>query len=258
MKPLTGLGIWIWELGACEGGSIAGIAAKARKSGVAWVAIKAGESNSNGQVTTDRVKAIRDAGLECAAWWYSRPGSTTGERALLQTLVDVQGVRHLIQDAEEEWETVKGPNGKPVPHDFRPDAKAFATQVRAALGADVFIADAPWARPQTHGGTFPYAEFGAMVDARFPQFYWEGSGIPQPNFLQQADEQWAPLDTVARTSPVGSPVDGTGTKRCPVSEVGAFLDRYAGRAARSLWSWQHLDAAEWALLQQRAAVQPIA
>jgi hypothetical protein len=52
--------------------------------------------------------------------------------------------------------------------------------------------------------------------------------------------------------PVGCTVDYRGMLHGPVSEFAAFLDRYSGRAAMSIWSWQHLNAAEWALLAERA------
>jgi hypothetical protein len=258
VTPLTGLGIWIWQLSACEGGDVNAIAAKAVASGVSWVAIKAGDGTANGQVTLARVQALRAAGIECAAWWYSTPSTTATELAMITDLVQNQGLLHLIQDAEIEWETVPGPNNTRVSHDFSAQAAAFATQVRNAVGADTFIADAPWARPKSHGGTFPYTQFGAMVNARFPQFYWEVAevaGLAQAPFLAQCDAQWLALDPNAVVCP-GSTVNQSGAVHCPIAELGVFLDRYAGRQACSLWSWQHLDAAEWALLAQRAATPP--
>src|SRR5262249_51265018 len=162
-----GLGIWISEWNRCEGGDLRAIAAKAAASGVSWVAIKAGESTSNGQVTRARVEALRASGIECAAWWDSRPANAADEVALLGDLVSNQGVRHLIQHAELEWESVAAATGERVLHDFRMEATAFATEVRSAVGSDVFVADTPWARPKSHRAKFPYAEFGAMTDARF-------------------------------------------------------------------------------------------
>src|ERR1700727_1085950 len=51
MTPLTGLGVWIWEFGKCERGSVAVISAKAKACGVSHVIVKAGEERANGQVT---------------------------------------------------------------------------------------------------------------------------------------------------------------------------------------------------------------
>ena len=240
MMPLEGLGLWIWELAKCENGDVGAIAAKAKSCGVSWVAIKAGEEHANGQVTRARVDALRAAGIECAAWWYSCPRTTAGELALLRDLVTHQGIVHLIQDAEIEWESVPGANGKRVPHDFRAQAKAYAKQMRDTIGPDVFLADAPWARPKSHGGSFPYAEFGAVTNARFPQFYWElaeVAGMPFEDFLAAADAQWAALPPITGVCPVGCAVDQHGVRHAPVAELGAFLDRYAARRATSLWSW---------------------
>src|SRR5439155_14035214 len=191
---------------------------------------------SNGQVTRARVEALRAGGIECAAWWYSCPRTTAGELALLRDLVTNQGIRHLIQDAEVQWESVPGPTGTRVSHDFRAEAKVFAKQVRDAIGLDVFLADAPWARPKSHGSPFPYAEFGAITNARFPQFYWElAAGMRFDDFVAAADQQWAALPSITEICPVGCTVDYRGVLHSPVSELGAFLARYAGRKAVSIW-----------------------
>jgi hypothetical protein len=251
--------MWIWELGLCERGDLAAITARAKASGVRWIAIKAGEEHANGQVTRARVEAVRAAGIECAAWWYSCPRTTAGELALIADLVKNQGIAHLIQDAEIEWESVPGPDKSRVPHDFRPEAKVFAKQVRDAIGPDVFLADAPWARPRSHGGLFPYAELGSIMNARFPQLYWEVAevdGMRFADFMAAADQQWGDLNVGVPICPAGSTVDAQGVRHCPVDELNAFLDRYATRQAVSLWSWQHMNNAEWALLAKRAQDEP--
>lgn len=250
-NALSGLGIWIWELSRCEGGSLGRILARCDRAGVAWVAVKCGEKTSNGQVTRALVDGLRAGGIECAAWWYSHPSSVGAELAYLTDHVQRIGVRHLILDAEEPWE--REPTDWKISRDWRRQAAAFAQDLRAAVGPDVFLADAPWARPQSHGSPFPYIEFGAVMDARMPQFYWQlAAPEPAPHFLTAADRQWAQLEPFERVWPAGSPVDFTGAHHAPVSEIAAFLDRYAARPAVSLWSWQHLSPAEWALLEQRA------
>lgn len=255
MTPLTGLGIWIWALPQCEGGDPRAIAAKAKRCGVSWVCVKAGEKSRDAQFTPALVAALRTEGIECAAWWYSHPSSVDSELAYLRVLVERCGVRHLVLDAEEPWE--REPNDWSKVRDWRAEAAAFATRLRETVGPDVFLADAPWARPRSHGGPFPYAQFGAVMDARMPQFYWElaeAEGEPYAHFIAQADEQWASITASTPgvpVCPIGSLVDAKGVRHAPLSELAAFLDRYAARPAVSLWSWQHLNAAEWALLEQR-------
>lgn len=245
MIPLTGLGIWIWELRACERGDAAAIAAKARRAGVSFVVVKAGEETSNGQVTAGLVNDLRVGGLECAIWWYCRPRSFDSQLAMLKGLQDTAGVRHFVMDAEREWDSP----------DQRALAGQFAQRLRTTLGPDAFLADAPWARPLSHGSPFPYAAFGAVMDARMPQFYWElaeAEGEAYPHFIEAADAQWAATAADAVICPTLSTVNKDGTKHAPISELALALDRYAARSGVSLWSWQHLSPAEWALLEERA------
>lgn len=244
MTPLTGLGIWIWELPKCEGGHVPSIVAKAKRCGVSFLLVKAGDEKTNGQVTPELVTELRAGGIECGAWWYSGLKELELQCALLEDLVKRCGVRHVVMDAEDPWD---------VP-DNRPLAKTFAAMIRKAIGPDTYFADAPWARPLSHGGSFPYAEFGAICDARMPQFYWEvaeAGGLPCAKFLPDCDAQWTAIAPGQTICPAGSPVDYKGTKHAPVSETRAFLDRYFDRPARTLWSWQHLED-EWALLEERA------
>ena len=144
MTPLTGLGIWVWELDQCEGGNHTAIVAKAKRAGVTWIAVKCGEERSNGQVTAALVQDLAAAGIRPVVWWYCRPKDCPSQIAMLVALKAI-GVTAFIMDAESEWD---------VP-DQRPLAAQFAQSLRAALGPDAFLADAPWARPISHGGILP-------------------------------------------------------------------------------------------------------
>lgn len=256
MTNLTGLGIWVWELSHCERGNIDAIITKAQRCGVSWLCVKAGDKTSNGQVTKALVDRLRASGIDCAAWWYSHPSSVDSELTYLSDLVTKAGIRHLIMDAEEPWE--REPTDWTKTHDWRHEAASYASSLRAAVGPDVYLADAPWARPKSHGGPFPYAEFGDVMDARHPQLYWrlaEVGGETYDRFIAQADLQWAERAPGETICPVGSTVDAQGITHAPLAELGQFLDRYAARPAVSLWSWQHLNAAEWQLLEERANKQ---
>src|SRR4051812_30639942 len=118
MMKLSGLGIWISDWSQCEGGHLPSLVGKAKASGVSWVALQAGEATSKDPLTRERVHALRAAGIECAAWWLSRPASAAAEIALLRDLVANQGVRHLIQHAEPEWERVNDSRGYRVANDL--------------------------------------------------------------------------------------------------------------------------------------------
>lgn len=245
MAPLIGLGIWIWNLHACERGDPAAIVARAHAAGVSFVIVKAGEETSNGQVTAALVSALRAGGIECAIWWYCRPKMLDAQIAMLQGLQERAGVVHFVMDSEVEWDNP----------DQRAVAAQFAQRLRTALGPDAFLADAPWARPVSHGSPFPYQAFGAVMNARFPQFYWElaeVAGEPASHFFPMCDMQWQQTAPGQLICPALSPVNENGTKHAPVEELSAALDRYAARPSVSIYSWQHLLPTEWAMLDARA------
>jgi hypothetical protein len=246
MASMTGLWVWVWELHACEGGSVPAILAKANRAGVTGIILKCGEDGPTPeQVTPALVAACAAADVGLAVWWYCRPRAFDAQLAMLR-VVQAMGMTCFVMDAEVEWDAP----------DQRAVARGFATRLRAALGPSAFLADAPWARPVKHRAPFPYAEFGSVMDARMPQFYWEiAAPEPQTTFLADADLEWAQTAPGAVVCPALSPVNYDGTKHAPVAELAAALDRYASRPALSIWSWQHLTPAEWTLLEARAAAQ---
>lgn len=249
IQPLSGLGIWIWELAHCERGDLGAIIARCAACGVKWLAIKSGDSRSNGQMTRARLDELRDGGLQVAAWWYSVPGTADLQLEQLRALTQM-GVTHFIQDAEIEWE--RG-------IDHRPGAGALAARIRAVIGADAYFADAPWPIRRAHP-TFPFDQFGAIAQARMPQAYYAvaelDGGRPPRKYLDEGDAAWA--SSKVPVCPIVSPVNANGSKHSAVSELAAALDRYVSRPAVSIWSWQHLLPVEWDLLRMRArAAAPI-
>lgn len=250
MTPLSGLGVWIYELRNCEGGDVAKILARCATARVKWVAIDV----RNG-IAPSVVQGFRDAGVECAAWFYSVPGviETAHQIALVKRLV-AQGYLHILIDAETEWESIKNDAGVRVPASRRAEAGPFAQALRAAVGPDVFLGDAPWPIVSSHAG-FPWAEFGAVVDARMDQSYWRLGEKPAAKFLDWADREWAKMPATPPRCPIGCNVDYTGSKHGDPSEIRVFLERYQDRPALSLWSWQHLNAAEWAVIEAWSATR---
>lgn len=203
-------------------------------------------------VTRDVFDLFRLNGIELAAWWYSYPTTTGNELSVASKLVTKYGFNHLIIDAEIEWET-QVIDKKIVSHDWRVTAKDFAARLRREVGPDAYLADSPWPIRSAHR-IFPFDEFGGQMNARMPQFYHMLASKPFEAYATKADAQWSqtPSELIC---PIGSPVDAFGKIHCPIADVSSFLDRYADRPARSLWSWQHLNADEWALLEERETLR---
>lgn len=263
MTPLRGLGVWIWQLPLCSGGNVDKIIAKFQQARIEWGVVKMGSSRSgqvtaNGQLTADLIHRFADGGITLGGWWYSTPQSSEDELAMVTELLVTTGVRHLVLDAETEWESVKGPAGRIVSHDWRREAAEFARKLRDICSPDIYLADAPWPIRSAHPW-FPFEEFGNVMNARMPQAYYaaaelDGAGNGNGRaFLERMDRQWGPENPVSiPVCPVLSPVNGNGTRHAPLGELAEFERRYQARPARSIWDYQHLLPEEWAILMNRS------
>lgn len=251
MNTLTGLGIWVWNWGACEKGDAGAIAAKAKASGFDWIAVRSGESNADGTVTPARVAALRSAGLRVVGWWYSLPRTELEQLDQARALVGM-GIDALIVDAELEWEADKQPDGSWKSRDYRSQAFDFGHKLRAVVGEGTYLADAPWPKPKSHP-LWPFAEFGSVMDARHPQAYWGMSGEPFAEYAPEWEAQWAALRSAVPVCPIAQTISADWKHRAPLLELGSFLERYGSRPARSIWAWPSTSAEEWAFLAARAS-----
>jgi hypothetical protein len=262
VTPLTGLGVWVWKLDHCFGGNIPAMVAQAQRAGVSWVAIKAADGGTRlSQFKEDVVNAFRANGIEVAAWWYSRPKSATEELIMLHQILSM-GVQHFIMDAELEWEsemvirsTKDGTSvAMTIVHDWRSEAAKMAAGIRKIIGPEMFFADAPWWITRAHR-MFPFNEFGAICNARMPQAYYamaEEGGESASKYLADGDLLWAASGVPVY--PILSPVNGDATRHASLVEFDTALDRYVGRGATSIWSWDSMSRSEWSVLEKRANV----
>jgi hypothetical protein len=263
MNAPSGLGIFIWQWAACEGGDINAIIAKAKRCGISWLAI---------HMTKDclqNVEALKVAGFYVAGWSYCVPGvsetATWIANAVACRRPGPDQLDAILPDCEIEWESRKTPDGSVVPSDRRPEAKLFADQLRAALGDDCFIGNCgAWQWPDRHP-IYPDHAFGSFWDAGMPERYWTMFSTTEPAkaALDESEKEWADTMNVGAYKaliPIGSAFDGSAQGGQPLrpADVTGFLDR---QETCALWSWQHLPTTIWALLEQRAQaadVSPIA
>jgi hypothetical protein len=226
-----------------------------------WLAMKGGEDGSDyGVFTPELMAAWRAVGVEPVFWWYSRPRNLDLQVATVARYARA-GVRAFIIDAELEWEADRQ-DGAWRPRDYRSVAATFAKQLRAAVGSDAVLADAPWPIPSAHA-LFPFDEFGAACDLRMPQAYYAVAALdrtwPRPPtaadlsleakaFLSRTDLEWSMREPAERVCPIVSNVDGNGSKRLGVQDLADAWDRYGARPTRSLWSLEWLNTQERAYL----------
>lgn len=251
MKP-EGLGVWIWQLSHCEGGDFQKIVDRCNQCGISWLAVKAGDGSSNGQITRSLTDAMHAGGVNVYSWNYSTPQHAASELAYIPGLYEL-GIDGHILDAEIEWESVLNEQKRIVPYNWKPQAKDFAQKLRAAIGPKAFLADAPWPMVKSHPG-FPWDEFGDVVNMRMDQLYW--CMQPSRTFTQWAarsDLEWSGRDRAVPRCPIGSAWDATreGGQASTVTAISEYLERYKDKACQSLWSWQHFSPALWTMLQAR-------
>lgn len=284
MTTPTGLGIFVWQLAACEpslpydptnpngpngpnGPKIQAIISKCKRCNISWLALHMDD------VTTALVKTLHDAGLYVACWKYCVP-DTPGTEGNIETsnfihhanLCWASGCDAILPDCEIEWETLPAPGGGRVPGDRRAEAASFANRLRTALGPDVFIGNCgAWQWPDRHPD-YPDHAFGSFWDAGMPERYWTmfSSSEPATAALNESETEWAdPLNGGAYKAliPIGSAFDGSAQGGQPLrpADVTEFLNRVERRQGTSvtcaLWSFQHIPPAIWALLESRAAAR---
>ncbi len=103
-NPFATRGMWIWEMGSSNGGSISSIIAQARRFGIATLYIKSSDGTGMwSQFSSATVRALRAAGLRVCAWQYvygtyPRYEAQAGANAVRD------GANCLVIDAEGQYE----------------------------------------------------------------------------------------------------------------------------------------------------------
>jgi hypothetical protein len=157
--------MWIWELPATDGGSLARVIAQAKRYDIQTVYVKSGDGNAVwSQFNPTLVSELHAAGLHVCAWQF-----VYGNQPLAEAEVGAQAVRDgaecLVIDAESQYQ------GKYV------QAQTYLTDLRARIGAKFPLALAGFPYVDYHP-TFPYSVFLGAGGAQFnmPQMYWQAIG----------------------------------------------------------------------------------
>jgi len=262
MTAPRGLGLWIAfpsNALAQHGGTWDELGACMRELGISWLAIRGGGSGArdaahwSAPIARAAIASLHDAGIAVYVWWYSVPSAASREVALAGAFLE-DGVDGLIVDAEAEW------SGQGAA------ATAFGAALRAELGADVYLAHAPFAWLSLHQD-WPYAEFAAFTDGVHPQCYWtelrHGSYAEMAaSALTDWDRLVAVGDARARGyAPIGctygreSAYARTAPGLFVAADLELFLARYQGLDALSLYSLEAASPDCLAVLRARAGTQ---
>jgi len=234
---LEGQGMWIWELGKSDAGSVPAIIAQAKASDVSTLFIKSSDGTSFwSQFTPQLVAELHAAGLKACAWQYVYGTHPGGEAAAgAQAVAD--GADCLVIDAEEQYE------GRYAA------AQTYVSDLRAKVGANYPVALASFPYVYDHR-SFPYSVFlgpeGAQYNA--PQMYWNAIGV-------SVDTVYANTYIANRIYgrpifPLGQTYREVGSKAVSPAELLRFREEAVdyGATGWSFWDWQETSAKLWSEL----------
>lgn len=179
MRMPSGLGGWIAFRGRI--GTAKQAAALAVEMGCSWVAPRAGDGSLNDSAFKNpaaEIDAYHQAGLLVFPWLYSRR-ATWRTQVLAVAQLQKAGADGYIDDAEIAWAGGQA------------DCETYGRALRAVVGPEFFLADAPWPWVYSHS-EYPEKEFAGWVDARMPQDYWcEINRSGARAVVGEQEKQWA-------------------------------------------------------------------
>jgi hypothetical protein len=239
--PFDRQGMWIWYVDQSEGGSVAAIVARAKRTGIGTVYVKSGDGSSFwDQFNRPLVKALHAGGLDVCAWQFVYGDSPVAE-AKVGAVAVARGADCLVIDAEADYE------GKYAAAD------RYVRTLRAAIGDGYPLSLAGFPYVDYHP-SFPYSVFLGPGGATYnqPQMYWRSiqtsvRAVYEHTYLY--NRLWGhPI------YPIGQTYEGPS-----IGDLKLFR-RFAasfGGLAPSWWSWQETSGREWGALAADSADRPL-
>jgi hypothetical protein len=239
--PFDRQGMWIWYVSQSDGGSIAAIAARAKRSGIGTVYVKAGDGGAIwNQFNRPLVGALHARGISVCAWQFVYGDSPVAEAKVGAAAV-ARGADCLVIDAESDYE------GKYA----AADRYIRALRGRIGDGFPLSLAGFPYI---DYHPAFPYSVFLGPGGATYnqPQMYWKAIGTSVRAVYEHTylyNRLWGrPI------YPIGQTYEAPGSG--PLRLFRRFAASY-GALPPSWWSWQETSGREWGALGATAARRPI-
>jgi hypothetical protein len=231
-SPFDRQGMWIWYVDRSEGGDTARMIARAHRSGIGTLYIKAGDGGAVwSQFTTSLVEALHAGGLDVCAWQF-----VYGSQPVAEARVGAAAVRRgadcLVIDAESSYE------GRYVA------AERYIRALRARIGASFPLSLAGFPYVDYHPA-FPYSVFLGPGGAGYnqPQMYWKAIGTSVRAVYEHTylfNRLWGrPI------YPLGQTYERPG--RGPLLRFRRFAQSYGGLPP-SWWDWQETAPRGWGAL----------
>jgi hypothetical protein len=234
-------GMWIWYVSRSEGGSVGAIVARAKRSDIGTVYVKAADgAGAWSQFSRGLVQALHDGGLDVCAWQFVYGDSPVAEARVAAAAVK-QGADCFVIDAESDYE------GKYAAAD------RYVRALRARIGETFPVALAGFPYVDYHPA-FPYSVFfgpgGAQYDQ--PQMYWKAIGTSVRAVYEHTylfNRIWGhPI------YPLGQTYEGPGSASLRLFR--RFAASYGGLPP-SWWDWQETSGREWGALGAAGALRPL-
>jgi len=235
--PFTGTGMWIWQLAKSERGSAAAVAARAAKSGVSTVIVKAADGPKYWpQFSSGLVAALHARGVQACAYQFLY-GRLPGAEAAAGARAVASGADCLIVDVEGAYAGRYSA------------AQTYLKRLRASVGESYPLGFTSLPYVSWHS-RIPYSVFlgpgGAQVN--LPQVYWKAIGAPVDRVFAR---------TIAENALYGRPLAPIGqlySRPSPASVVRfRALAAAVGATGVSFWSWQSAAPSGWAALRKPVA-----
>ena len=174
---LTGKGMWIWKIWETEGGNLSTVISRLKDSGVKWLIVKCGDSdsyyNEPGKYLynwassyggfSNIINQFHNNSIKVFGWHFVYSYDLYGvsgvtEADVSNKILNIPGIDGLVINAEEDYEG-KGSI-----------AEQYMQNIRANH-PNSFTAYSSFARVTGHEW-FPWLEFGQYCDVNMPQAYW--------------------------------------------------------------------------------------
>jgi hypothetical protein len=229
IPAFDGDAMWIWLMTRTEGGDAARIAARAQRSGLDLVILKAGNERTRWtQLNPRLVRVLHDAGIRVCGYHFVYGRHPVAE-ARLSARIARTGADCLVIDAESDYKSRYY------------EAERYMRTLRGLVGPDYPIGLTSFPYVHYHS-TFPYSVFLApgAADFNVPQMYWRAIGTS--------------VDSVFRTTYMHNriydrPIYPLGQvwMQPPAAEIRRFraLATAYGATGVSWWSWQEGTARDF-------------
>ena len=247
LGPLSGKGMWIWQMKATEHGDVDAIVARARTMGLAQLWVRVGDTQDGfyaAPTLESLLPAAHRAGLAVMGWGFPHLYDPLADASWS---LDALSFRSSAGDRLDGFSADIETSGEGVAlSGLR--AQIYLSALGTVAGRRPIVATV--FPPTEHWmASYPYAQMAPYVDAFAPMVYW---GCREPG--SAVSEAIARLARLAPVHVIGQAYNmgpEGGRQVAPSGdEIARFLDvaQRGGAAGASLWDWQEASTDEWLAL----------